>query len=58
MSSLEKIQNEKNIYNFDVFLQKFNNKYNKMSQMNSIVLKHSYDKDNNNNQGIDLNFYY
>ena len=58
VSSLEKIQNEKNIYNFDVFLQKFNNKYNKMSQMNSIVLKHSYDKDNNNNQGIDLNFYY
>jgi len=59
VSSLEKIQNEKNIYNFDVFLQKCNNNYNKMSQMNSIVLKHSYDKDDNNGtQGIDINFYY
>jgi hypothetical protein len=27
--------------------------------MNSIVLKHSFDKDNNNGtQGIDINFYY
>ena len=59
ISSLEKIQNEKKYDNFDAFLQKFNNKYNKMSQMNSIVLKHSFDKDNNNGtQGIDINFYY
>ena len=59
VSSLEKIQNEKKYDNFDAFLQKFNNKYNKMSQMNSIVLKHSFDKDNNNGtQGIDINFYY